>query len=225
MVPFSPDRTPNSTAGSPGGQSGGTSGFSAVTPERDGTPTAVPSLSRAGSSTPAVSPAAGGGSGGSDGNGASGGGAGGVLLGGASDTKQFCFSDDDESEAEKEVGDGDTASAAGSRTGSATRGVGSGSVQHRSRLNTDDESDDLSSGRVGGGGSEVGNRTLSPGGKRGVVGSTCATPAPGTWDAPDFGFSSDDDLDIDLSASERSSDRFLEQSLSKSPEIVKKTGE
>ncbi|CAM9858370.1 unnamed protein product [Ectocarpus sp. 12 AP-2014] len=49
--------------------------------------------------------------------------------------------------------------------------------------------------------------TPTPGGRRGVVDSACATPAPGAWSAPDFGFSSDDDLDIELSASERSLER------------------
>lgn len=47
----------------------------------------------------------------------------------------------------------------------------------------------------------------NPGGRRGVVDSACATPAPGAWSAPDFGFSSDDDLDIEFSASERSLER------------------
>lgn len=47
----------------------------------------------------------------------------------------------------------------------------------------------------------------TPEGGRGVVGSACATPAPGAWSAPDFGFSSDDDLDIEFSASERSLER------------------
>lgn len=46
-----------------------------------------------------------------------------------------------------------------------------------------------------------------PGGRRGVVDSACAIPAPGAWSAPDFGFSSDDDLDIEFSASERSLER------------------
>lgn len=49
--------------------------------------------------------------------------------------------------------------------------------------------------------SDDGNRTSPPGEKRGVVDSACATPAPGAWAAPDFGFSSDDDLDIEFSAS------------------------
>ncbi|CAM9502050.1 unnamed protein product [Ectocarpus sp. 6 AP-2014] len=60
----------------------------------------------------------------------------------------------------------------------------------------------------GGEGSDDEERsTPTPGGRRGVVDSACATPAPGAWSAPDFGFSSDDDLDIEFSASERSVER------------------
>ncbi|CAM9870317.1 unnamed protein product [Ectocarpus sp. 4 AP-2014] len=60
----------------------------------------------------------------------------------------------------------------------------------------------------GGEGSDDEERsTPNPGGRRGVLDSACATPAPGAWSAPDFGFSSDDDLDIEFSASERSLER------------------
>lgn len=71
------------------------------------------------------------------------------------------------------------------------------------------------------GDSSDGNCTPPPGGKPGVVDSACATPAPGAWAAPDFGFSSDDDFDIELSSSERSLERSVERSWSRSPEIEK----
>ena len=64
-----------------------------------------------------------------------------------------------------------------------------------------------------------GNRTPPTGGKRGIVDSACATPAPGAWAAPNFGFSSDDDFDIEFSASERSLERSVERSWSRSPRI------
>lgn len=69
--------------------------------------------------------------------------------------------------------------------------------------------------------SSDGNRTPPPGGIRGVVDSACATPAPGAWAAPDFVFSSDDDLDIEFSASERSLERSVERSWSRSPNTEK----
>ncbi|CAN0039627.1 unnamed protein product, partial [Scytosiphon promiscuus] len=56
-----------------------------------------------------------------------------------------------------------------------------------------------------------GRRTPPSGGERGVVDSAGATPAAGTWAAPDFAFSSDDDLDIEFSASERSVERPVER--------------
>lgn len=66
--------------------------------------------------------------------------------------------------------------------------------------------------------SDGGNLTPPPGrGKRGVMDSACATPAPDAWAAPDFGFSSDDDLDIKFSSSEPSPGRSVERSLSSSP--------
>ena len=202
MVPFSPDRTPNSTD-SPGERGGGTSGFSTVTPERGGALAAAPPA-RATGSNPDVSPAVGP----VDGDG--GGGGAGALLAEVSDTKQFCFSDDDESEAdEKDKSNGDPASTGGGSTNPMAKSGGSGS----------------GSGLVGGGGNIDANRTISPGGKREVAGSACATPAPRTWDAPDFGFSSDEDLDMDFSASEKSSHRSLERSRSRSSEVGKKTGE
>lgn len=82
--------------------------------------------------------------------------------------------------------------------------------------------DDGSGGGDGGGeddGSDGGNLTPPParGKQRGVVGSACATPAPGAWAAPDFEFSSDDDLDIKFSSSEPSPGRSIERSLSRSP--------
>lgn len=69
-----------------------------------------------------------------------------------------------------------------------------------------------------------GNRTPSTGPKRRVVDSACATPAPGLWAAPDFGFSSDDDFDIELSVSEKSLERSVERSWSKSPNIEEDFG-
>lgn len=71
-------------------------------------------------------------------------------------------------------------------------------------------------GRTEGDGSG-GNRTPPAAGKRGTVDSACATPAPGACVAPDFGFSSDDDFDIEFSASERSLERSVERSWSRSP--------
>lgn len=66
-----------------------------------------------------------------------------------------------------------------------------------------------------------GNLTPPPGRRRGIVDSACATPAAGVWAAPDFGFSSDEDLDIELSSSEQSLERSVESSWSRSPSIDK----
>lgn len=61
--------------------------------------------------------------------------------------------------------------------------------------------------------------TPPPRGKREVANSACATPAPGAWAAPDFGFSSDDDLDMELSASGELLEEHVDRSSSSSPTI------
>ncbi|CAM9219919.1 unnamed protein product [Hapterophycus canaliculatus] len=114
--------------------------------------------------------------------------------------------------------------------------VGSGQRKQRTKGDegsSDDSFKDIDSGRESGGeparrrarqearlnplGSLPSHRTPIPGGKPGVVNSASATPVAGTWAAPDFAFSSDDDLDIEFSASERSLERPVERRSPSSP--------